>query len=273
MTEATMQARLKQVIEEGFRVRLASSGLTGAAYLEADILDPKDFPYVKPEWEPKFPHVPSAPSTMAQLGDSLQSILKNLERLDLDSVVSRVEQALDVATEKVDQADVAAISDQATSLLVEVRQTNRNIAAILRGLDVDPIIQNTSETVAAIRRVVRNAEPPVSRTVASVNNIVTEAERPIMELLATLKDTSKNIEQLAQKLETVSEGLPNDLAQVRGTLRRLDGLVAGKEYDVKVIIDNLRLVSENLKELTNNAKKYPSQVLFGEPPKRLESGQ
>jgi phospholipid/cholesterol/gamma-HCH transport system substrate-binding protein len=37
-------------------------------------------------------------------------------------------------------------------------------------------------------------------------------------------------------------------------------------------IHNIRITSENLKELTENARKYPSQLLFGKPPPRLEPG-
>jgi hypothetical protein len=29
---------------------------------------------------------------------------------------------------------------------------------------------------------------------------------------------------------------------------------------------NLRAISENMKEITDNSKRYPSQVLFGAPP-------
>jgi hypothetical protein len=31
-------------------------------------------------------------------------------------------------------------------------------------------------------------------------------------------------------------------------------------------MENLRGISDNMKEITDNSKKYPSQVLFGAPP-------
>ena len=33
-------------------------------------------------------------------------------------------------------------------------------------------------------------------------------------------------------------------------------------------LNNLRQITDNLRELSENAKRYPSGVLFGEPPKR-----
>jgi hypothetical protein len=35
-----------------------------------------------------------------------------------------------------------------------------------------------------------------------------------------------------------------------------------------VTINNLRQITDNLRELSENAKRYPSGVIFGEPPKR-----
>ena len=35
-------------------------------------------------------------------------------------------------------------------------------------------------------------------------------------------------------------------------------------------IDNLRQISDNLRDLTEDAKRYPSGVIFGAPPRPLE---
>jgi phospholipid/cholesterol/gamma-HCH transport system substrate-binding protein len=43
-------------------------------------------------------------------------------------------------------------------------------------------------------------------------------------------------------------------------------LIANQQRDVEQTMSNLRAISENMKEITDNSKKYPSQVLFGAPP-------
>ena len=35
-------------------------------------------------------------------------------------------------------------------------------------------------------------------------------------------------------------------------------------------VENLRQISDNLRMLTDSAKRYPSQVVFGEPPPRRD---
>ncbi|HIJ55774.1 MAG TPA: MCE family protein [Deltaproteobacteria bacterium] len=63
-----------------------------------------------------------------------------------------------------------------------------------------------------------------------------------------------------------SEQIPGVLEQTKKILGRLDGLINKKQQDIEVSIDNLRVFSENLREITENAKKNPSQFFFGKPP-------
>ena len=44
--------------------------------------------------------------------------------------------------------------------------------------------------------------------------------------------------------------------------------VAGQQGNIEAILDNVRRLMENLRELSNEARQYPSGVLFGDPPKK-----
>ena len=50
------------------------------------------------------------------------------------------------------------------------------------------------------------------------------------------------------------------------TLARLDRIVGGGEADLTTTLENLRQISDNLRDLTENAKRYPSSVILGGPP-------
>ena len=88
-------------------------------------------------------------------------------------------------------------------------------------------------------------------------------DRP--ELDSLLKDASGAVAGLRRTAESPS--LTNSVAQLQRTLRRFDQLAAGKDNDLEIALGNLRLLTENLKELSENAKRFPAQLLFGEPPK------
>ena len=71
---------------------------------------------------------------------------------------------------------------------------------------------------------------------------------------------------MAQRLDAVTANLPETNAQFRQTLQQLNRLISGQQRDIEKTVENLRSMSESLKEAVDNSKKYPSQLLFGAPP-------
>ena len=106
----------KSELDRGFRVRLASQGLTGVAYLEADYLDPERNPPLEIDWQPKYPYIPSARSRIVQLSDSVESILQNFEQLDIPRLMSSVDKSLAAITKMAEGANVERIGAQANAL-------------------------------------------------------------------------------------------------------------------------------------------------------------
>jgi phospholipid/cholesterol/gamma-HCH transport system substrate-binding protein len=238
----------KSELERGFRVRLAAQGLTGVAYLEADYLDPERNPPLEIDWQPKYPYIPSARSRIVQLSDSVESILRNFEQLDIPRLTSSIDRSLAAITKMAEGANVEKVGSQASALLTEVRETNRQ----LKDLVASPELKSTLVDAAAVA--------------GSARQIIERADKPLSQILADLPRASESLERLAKRLDSVSADLPESSAQLRQTLQRLNRLIASQQQDIEKTVDNLRSVSENLKELTDDSKKYPSQLLFGAPP-------
>jgi phospholipid/cholesterol/gamma-HCH transport system substrate-binding protein len=238
----------KSELERGFRVRLAAQGLTGVAYLEADYLDPERNPPLEIDWQPQYPYIPSARSRILQLGDSLESILQNFEQIDIPRLMSSVDRSLAAITKMAEGANVEKVGAQANALLSEVRETNRQ----LKDLVASPELKSTLVDAAA--------------AASSARQIMERAEKPLNQLLTDLPRVSESLERLAQRLDSVSADLPDTSAQLRQTVQRLNRLISGQQQDIEKTVDNLRSISENLKELTDDSRKYPSQLLFGAPP-------
>ena len=101
---------------------------------------------------------------------------------------------------------------------------------------------------------------------AGARQIIERAEKPLNQMLADLPRAAESLERLAKRLDSVSADLPDTSGQLRQTLRRLNYLISSRQQDIEKTVDNLRSMSENLKELTDEARKYPAQVFFGVPP-------
>ena len=235
-------------IAKGLRVRLAAQGLTGTAYLEADYLDPARNPPLTIDWQPRYPYVPSAQSRITQLSDALERILRNIEQIDIQRITEGVEKSLATITKVAESANLETISKQTNALLSEVRDTNRQLKELVSAPELKSAVGDAAAAAATARQ------------------ILARAEKPLNQMLADLPKASEGVDRLVKRLDAVAADLPDTSAQLKQTLQRLNRLIAGQQHEIQTTMENLRAVSENFKEITDNSKKYPSQVLFGAPP-------
>ncbi|TGL22430.1 MCE family protein [Leptospira yanagawae] len=199
-----LKKTVQRMIQSGLRVRLASQGLTGTAYLEVDYLNPEKNPPLSIEWEPKTVYIPSAPSTISRFTASVDKFFDKVEKADVDKILLGVGDLIKNLNQTILDARLGDLSREATSLLVDLRKTNGEVKSLIA----------SSET----------------------------------------QNLPKKLDQSVTQLQT--------------TLKRLDTLLASNQGDISTSIENLRIASEDLKEVTANAKKYPSQFLFGEAPNK-----
>ncbi|PYJ15294.1 MAG: hypothetical protein DME96_13910 [Verrucomicrobia bacterium] len=235
-------------VQRGLRVRLAPQGLTGQAYLEADYLNPKLNPPLEIDWRPKYPYVPSAQSKITQLSDAVERILRNVEQLDIQRLIGSVESSLKTIDKLASGANLDKISTQAVALLTEVRETNLQLKQVVGGSDLKDAVKDAAVAAGTARQILERADKPLS------------------QLIADLPKASESINRVAQRLDAVTANLPETNAQFRQTLQQLNRLISGQQRDIEKTVENLRSMSESLKEAVDNSKKYPSQLLFGAPP-------
>ena len=239
---------LKKELERGFRMRLAQQGLTGVAYLETDYLEPERNPPLEIDWQPYYPYIPSTRSRITQLSEAIERILQNFGDINIPQLTGSIEKSLGAMTKLAESANLEKIGTQANSLLTEVRETNRQINALVASPELKSALADASATAGRARQLIERAEKPVN------------------QMLADLPQAAESMNRLVKRLDAVSNDLPETSAQLRQTLQRLNRLVASQQRDIEKTMENLRGISDNMKEITDNSKKYPSQVLFGAPP-------
>ena len=239
---------LRRELERGFRVRLAPQGLTGVAYLEADYLDPERNPPLEIDWQPAYPYIPSTRSRITQLSEAVERILQNVGDIKFAELTETVEKSLAAITKLTETTDLDKIGTQASALLAEVRETNRQINVLVSNPELKSALADASATAGQARRLIERAEKPVG------------------QMLADLPQIADGLNRMVKRLDSVSGDLPETSAQLRQTLQRFNRLVASQQREIEKTMENLRAISDNMKEITDNSKRYPSQVLFGAPP-------
>jgi ABC-type transporter Mla subunit MlaD len=101
---------------------------------------------------------------------------------------------------------------------------------------------------------------------------VGELSKDLKELIKGLNDTVTELDTIL-KSNDAKQTLANVTAitsDLRTTLNRTDRLLSSREHSVKLTLENIERISEDMRELMETLKKYPSWVLFGNPPPHIE---
>ena len=221
---------MKQVADAGFRFRLASQGITGVLYIESEFLDPERYPPIEIAWTPKTPYIPSAPSTITELGADLRSITRKLEQVDIDKISKNLDTMITSVTRLVNEVQGEQLGTEVKQVMLELRSS-----------------------VQEARRVLANP---------NVNNALKDSAAAMADFRRTAADLSVSAKDMRQAMTQ----LPEIATRLNTSLRRIDTLLASKGETIDDVLENLRSVSEELTYLTKTMEHYPSQVLFGEPP-------
>jgi ABC-type transporter Mla subunit MlaD len=221
---------MKKAVDAGFRFRLASQGITGVLYIESEFLDPERYPPIQIVWTPKTPYIPSAPSTITELGADLRSITKKLEQVDIDKISKDLDVMITSVTRLVNDLQGQQLGQEVKQVMGELRDSVQEARRVLSNPDLSKALKDSSVAMADFRRTA-----------------------------ADLSHTAKDMRQAMTQL-------PEITARLNTSLRRIDALLASKGETIDDLLENLRSVSEELNYLTKTVELYPSQVLFGEPP-------
>lgn len=237
--------------EEGLRMRLRPQGLTGLTYLEMDFVDPELYQPLEFDWAPRHYYIPSAPSIGASLEEAVFSTsrtLKKIEEADIAGIAAHLDQLLVTLNTELGNAQLTQMRAEAGELLAEARTTLNRLDAILQNHGFDTAPTDIARAGAAARRLLESSE-------------------------ADLRSAIGDMRSAGTNMAAATEGLPRILERLDRTLAKLDGLLTDQEDDVRRILQSLRSTSEDLAELTRNARRYPAYTFFGEPPPPSEPGE
>lgn len=242
--EITSPENAKLEADRGMRARLAPQGITGTNYLEIDYVDPPP-PLLQFDWTPDNVYIPSSKSTVLQFVNAASELIDRLHGLDVEGTVANLNRLMNTADSRLAAIDTGALS----------RRTERALAKLETSLDGLATKRMSDETVALLTEL-RGTNSQLQKALASpaLQKLPDDAAAAVARVRAIVDDPN-----LQRTLESMSR-----------TLGRLDRIFGGGEVDLATTIQNLRQITDNLRDLSEDAKRYPSRVILGEPPTPLE---
>jgi len=173
-------------IDPNLRVQLASAGITGIRFLQTDFFDPARHPPPELPFAPPWNYVPSTPSTLKSVEESVLEILNRFP-----AVESEAEEALGALRGTLASVDGLVAMLQADDgafnvLLVQLRSTAARLERALKEAEI-------GSTTASLR----SSSGQVGEAAAGVSS----AREELAASLVALREALESVRALADSLE------------------------------------------------------------------------
>jgi ABC-type transporter Mla subunit MlaD len=196
-------------------------------------------------------------SVMSGAALSVTTGSNDARRLSPGSVIPSQEAAsLDAITDK-----MAGVADNANGLITQVRGELGGISGdartLLANLNTVAGKANQQKIQAALDNVntmLATERPKIDRLTDQLNALSQHADETIQNVNGTVSDVRQPIrEDLAQ--------LQSTLLQTKQLLAEMQVLVRANDYKIDDTIENLRMATENLGQLTESVKQQPWSLI------------
>jgi paraquat-inducible protein B len=208
MTESQVDKLVRRLIDDGLRARITTTGISGQAYLELDLLDPKAYPPPPIGFKPDGLYIPSAPSAISQALDAVERIVTDLQKANLPGVVAHYDHLATRATAAIDgvndlvQGNRPAVNT-AIADLPDISHRLSNVAHRADEILNDPRLgkllaslpatgDNANAAVLDLRRLVQEAQALLADNKDDVRGILDDLRRAAADAAAVTDDARQN---------------------------------------------------------------------------------
>ncbi|HSD59672.1 MAG TPA: MlaD family protein [Burkholderiales bacterium] len=233
-------------VERGLRAQTQLAGITGQQYLALDFFDPKAYPPLEIGWKPENLYVPSAPSLTGQIIAGMQKFLASLNEAEIAQLGQNLNRLVVTVNTKLDQLDVAALSADATGLLKDARSTVQRIDAVIAKAPVDQAVTNIASASGRLDKLL--AAPGLAQTVDNTAEVTARLRAATAE--------GGEVDRILKDLDSA--------------IQRANAILGDNQYEIRGIVQDLRATADNLRALSETARRYPAGVLIGGPPEKVE---
>lgn len=147
------------------------------------------------------------------------------------------------------------------SLFTSFTQALESVFLRLEKIEFEKLSAQFINTLAEIQTMVRDAD-------------VVQIRTAIIALIDDIKETNRNISSLmAETDEPIPGNIRTAIQEFSNTLAQVDELLVRHEMDIDAVMANLKILSQNLRLISDSIKDNPARIFFAAPPERSENVQ
>jgi phospholipid/cholesterol/gamma-HCH transport system substrate-binding protein len=199
------------------------------------------------------------------------SVITSLETLSLDDTFRKV----------------AALADSAQSLLEavhtdvnEVTGDARLLTANLNEITGKPNQQQVSEILTNADAMVTRISPKIDRISDQLVKLTDDANGLMAKMGPAVDNVNATVSNANQTITAVRDPLQTDLAEAQKTLDQarsmiadLQGAIRAKDQGITDTLENVRMATDNLNDLTESVKERPWSLIRIKQPKERKVPQ
>jgi paraquat-inducible protein B len=207
---------LQPLIDRGLRAKLQLQSLvTGLLMVELDFYPDK--PARLTGYDPRYSEIPT-------LSSGLDQLLKKVEKIPLDELVSNLTSAIEGIDRAVNSPKIAESMDSINLALKDVRQIADKI-----NQQIGPIADGVNDTVQEVEKLAKNLDGRITTLARDLDTTLKSATETIVNLEKLTSPGSSANYRLALTLEELSDAA-RSLQQLADTIERNpESLLRGKK--------------------------------------------
>ncbi|MGO9241475.1 MAG: MlaD family protein [Bryobacteraceae bacterium] len=179
------------------------------------------------------------------------------------------------------QRKVVALADSARTLLESVQKDvndltsdARSLIANLNGVTGKPNQKHLAQILANADAMVARLEPKIDQISDQALKLTTDANGVMAKVGPAVDNADVTVSNANQTITSVREPIQADLAEARKTLDQARALIVdlraalrAKDQGMTDTLENVRMATENLNELTESVKERPWSLIRTKQPK------
>jgi len=189
--------------------------------------------------------------------------IDSIETVTLDDLTKKISDVTDTAQDlmKDVQQDFRRITEDAHVLLTNLQdltgETNQQ--------NIEKMLKNTNLLVEELRPGIDQVTTDISEILEKAQGLFDEFDKVAKSADVTLINVNKTVEETREPLKRDLEELELTLKEARELLDQIQALVAVNEQNVNESIENFRVASQNIEELTDELRQRPWSLIRVKP--------
>jgi len=227
--DLTSPAELQSLIDRGLRSGLSLTGITGLLFVELEFNDARLYPANPRFMTEQYPVVPSIPSPISQVQQSIVEIVTNIKKVDFAGLSKDLKVLLASTNKKIGELDVKALSER-------VGKAADAVTAFVDSPEAKNAFANLNGAVTEARTTIARLDGQVGPVSDELKKTLADAQGAMKTLeaaAATTRDFVRNEGQVGDEVTLALHQVADAAAALERLADALDrnpsSLIVGKK--------------------------------------------